>query len=223
MKLWLPSGPLFDYSNPNRALSRYTLHIRHRNRLLICWPHLPGCKLWLTNPQPSRQRCLLLFHLHLYAHRAGPVLRLLPLQRNLNNWCCTPPPCNNNCLCRVRSTLGTNVILRRHRYHQSPLCSTLCWQRPSTMNLRGLLRRQRYTYPIFCLPLPFPLRHCRCNPHPPSVPTRDRLQQPPWFKLRRRQNLFPPLLLIQGPPRLCSTTHCPHSPGPVFPQPLRRP
>uniref|UniRef100_A0A3Q3XBA9 Uncharacterized protein n=1 Tax=Mola mola TaxID=94237 RepID=A0A3Q3XBA9_MOLML len=40
---------------------------------------------------------------------------------------------------------------------------------------------------------------------------------------RNRQNLFPPLLLLQRPSRLRNHTYCPYSPRTFLPKPSRRP
>lgn len=125
MKLWLLTRPLFDYPDPYRSLSSHALHRRHRNGLFIRGPYLPGRELRLTHPQPSRQRCILLFHLHLYAHWTGPVLRLLPIQRNMKHWGGSAAVGYNNRLCWVRPALGTDVILRCHRNYKPIVRSAL--------------------------------------------------------------------------------------------------
>lgn len=135
----------------------------------------------------------------------------------------SPPISDNDRLCRIRSPLRTDVILRRHRHHEPSICSSLCGQHPGSVDLGRLLRGQRHPHSILRLPFSFPLCHCRCHTCTPSFPTSNRLKQPPRLKLRRRQNLLPPLFFLQRSAWLCSTPYCSNSSRPLFPQPLRRP
>lgn len=91
------------------------------------------------------------------------------------------------------------------------------------MNLRGLLCRQRHTHPVLRIPLPLPLRNCGNDISSPNFLARNRFKQPNWPKLRRRQNLLPPLLLLQRPTWFRSSTYCPDFPGTIFSEPPRRP
>ncbi len=130
---------------------------------------------------------------------------------------CSPASSNNNCLCRLRPSLRTNVILRGNRHYKPPVSRPLCRKYTSTMNLRRLLRRQRNPNPILCLPLPPAIYHCSCHLDSPTLPPRNRVKQPPRIKLRCRQNFLPPLLLLQRPPRICRCSHRTYLPSSLFP------
>lgn len=116
-----------------------------------------------------------------------------------------------------------NIVLRRHCHHKPSLRSPLYWQLFSPMNLRGVFRRQRHLNPLLRLPLPPSLHYCSCNNSTPYFPPRNRVQQPHRPKLRRRQNLFPPLLLLQRLIRFRSPSNRPHFSRPFLPQPAWRP
>ncbi len=126
----------------------------------------------------------------------------------MKHWSRPSTSSNSNRLRGLRPSLRTNILLRCHRYYQSTLRYPLRRQHPSPMNLRRLLSRQRNPHPLLRIPLPTTIHHCSCYHAPPALPTRNGIKQPPRPKLRRRQNLFPPLLLIQRPIRLRSRTHC---------------
>jgi len=178
MKLRFTARTLPNHSNRHRPIPRNTLHIGHRHGLLICHPHLPGCQLRLINPKHARQRRLFLLHLHLPPHWTRSVLRLLPIQGDMKCRGCPTPSRNDNLLCGIRPTLGTDVLLRCHCHYEPSLCRPLRRRDTSTMNLRRLLRRQRHSQPILRIPLPPSLRCC-CHDHdPPYLPARNRIQQP---------------------------------------------
>uniref|UniRef100_A0A9L0J0J6 Uncharacterized protein n=1 Tax=Equus asinus TaxID=9793 RepID=A0A9L0J0J6_EQUAS len=58
MKLWFPPRNLLNSTNLNRPIPSYILHIRHNNRLLICYTHLVH-----------------ILHLPLYSRRTRPLLQ----------------------------------------------------------------------------------------------------------------------------------------------------
>jgi len=177
----------------------------------------------MTYPKPSCKRCIVLLLLYLLPHRPRPVLWLIPIQRNMKHWRCTTPLSNDDRLCRLRSPLRTDVILRCHCNYQPSICRSLRWHYTCGMNLRWLLGRQRHSYSVLCLPLPLPIRHCGHVRSSPSIPTRNRLQQPHWSQLKCGQNFIPPLFLLQRPPRFRSSSSSPRLPSTVLPQPSRRP
>jgi len=212
MKLWLPPWSLLNCPDFNRALPRNTLHFRHRYRFFLRCPHLPRRQLRLTHPQPSCKRSLLLLHLHLPPHRPRPVLWILPLQRDLKHRSRPTSSSNDDRLRRICSSMRTNVLLRSHSHYKPPIRRTLRRQHTSSMNLRRILSRQRNTNPILRLPLPLSIRNRSGYNASPPIPTRNRLKQPPRLKLRLRQNLLPPLLLLQRPLRVCSSINRPDLP-----------
>lgn len=116
-----------------------------------------------------------------------------------------------------------NIVLRRHCHYKPSLRSPLYWQFFSPMNLRRIFRRQRHPNPLLRLPLPLSLHYCSCNNSSPYFSPRNRIQQPHRPKLRCRQNLFPPLLLLQRLTRLRNSFNRPHLSRPLLSQPARRP
>lgn len=180
MKFWFPSWPLLDYSNPHRAIPCNTLHLRCCHRLLVRSTYLPRRKLRLTNSKCSRQRRILLLHLHLHTYWAGSLLRLLPLQRDLKHRSSPAPISYNDCLRGLRPPMRSNILLRGHRHHQPPVRCTLRRKHSRPMNLRRLFSRQCHPYPLLRLPLFIPLHYCGGNRHPSAFPPRNRIQQPPW-------------------------------------------
>lgn len=141
MKLRVSPLPLPHYSNRHRHLPCHALHRPRRHGLLIPRTHLSRRKLRMTHPIHSRKWGIFLLHLPLFAHRARPLLRLIPLPSHMKHWRCDPPPTNNNCLRGLRSSLRSNILLRGYCHYQPPLCHSLHWHYPSPMNLRGLLSR----------------------------------------------------------------------------------
>lgn len=117
MKLWVPARIMPSGTNLNRTVFSYTLHFRHRNRILLCNTHLPRCKLWVINPKHTRKRSIILLHLHLCTYRPRTILRIIPLQGNMNHRGRPSPSSYDNCLCRIRPTMGANVILRGHCHY----------------------------------------------------------------------------------------------------------
>lgn len=167
---------MLDFPNLDRPFLSYALHLRHFNRILFSKPHLPRCKLWLTDPKFTRQRRIILFYLHLHTHRPRSVLRVISLQRDLKYWCYPISARHNDRFRRLRSTLRSNIILGRHSNYQSTLSGPLYRRRPGSMNLRRVLSRQRNTDPIFRLSLPSSICY-RSRNHPPSpLPPRDRVE-----------------------------------------------
>lgn len=223
MKLRLSPRTMPHNSNSHRPLSSHTLHLRHLHSILIRCPYLPRRKLRLTHPKYSCQRRLPILHLYLSAHWTRTLLRLIPLQRNMKYWGYPLTPHNNNCLRRLRLTLRPNIILRRNRHYQPPLCGSIYRKYPGPMDLRRLLRRQCHPDPLFCFPLPLPLHHRSCHHSSLTISARNRLQQPNWPKLRCRQNSLSPVLLLQRPHRLYSSPHYTYFPCIIFPESPRRP
>lgn len=185
MKLWISTRPLLNYSAPNRTIPCNTLYLRYYHRILIRCSHLPRRKLRVIYPKPSCKRCILLLHLYLPTHWPRTLLRLLPLQGNMKHWSYSSATSDDNRIRRLCSSLRANVLLRRHCYYQSPLCSPLHRRHLSSMNLRGIFSRQPNPYPVLHLPLSPPFRNHSSNPSTSPIPARNRIKQPPRTKLKR--------------------------------------
>ena len=194
MKLWLPPRYLLSFADPNRPIPSNTLHIRYNNSILLCNPHLPRCKLWLNHPIYTRKRGINIFYLPIHACRTRPILRIIHFLRNMEHRS-NPPICNNShsthTLCPA---VRTDIILGSNSYYQPSLSNPIHWHRPSRMNLRGILSRQGYPHLILRLPLHPPIYHCSSCHSPPTLPPRNRVQQPHRNPIRRRQNPISPLL-----------------------------
>lgn len=186
MKLRIPARRLPDHTNSNGPPTGHALHCRYLPSLLLGGQHMPKRPVRLAYPQPTRQRRLLLLYLHLPAHRTGPLLRLLPPQRNLKHRSNSPANPHSNSLRRLRPAMRTDIILRGHRNHQPILSPPIHRANPSRMGLRGILSRQPNPNPILRHPLPTPLPNCRDYPSPLDFPARIRLKQPPRHCIRLR-------------------------------------
>lgn len=193
---------MLSHPDPHRPISCNTLYRRHRNSIFFSRSHLPRRKLRMTDSKYTCQRSLLFLHLHLSTHWTRPLLRVLLKQRNMKCRGHPTPLSHNNCLRRLRPSLRTNIFLRSHCYYKLIVSLSLHWRHTSPMNLRRFFCRQRDPNTILCFPLFIPLCHRGYNLGPPNLPPRNRIQQPYWTKLRRRQNFLPPILFLQRPPRL---------------------
>lgn len=141
MKLWVSFRTLPSDPNRYRLIFSHTLHIGYCYCLHLRCTHLPGRQLRLTYPKHPCQWRIILFYLYLPSHRPGSLLRLLPVQRNMNHRSRPAAPCNDNRFRRIRPPLRTNVILRCNRHYQPTICSTLCWGYSCPVNLRWLFCR----------------------------------------------------------------------------------
>ena len=178
MEFWFSSRPLSDLTNFNGPIPGNTLYLGHYYCLLICNAYLPGRHLWVTHPKHARQRRFFFLHLYLPSHRARPLLRLLSLQRNLKYWGCPPSPDYDDRLCWVRSSVGPNVLLRGHRHYQPSFSRALRGRGARPMNLGRLFGRQCHTNSLLRFPFSLPLCYPRCHCLAPSLPPRNRFQQP---------------------------------------------
>ena len=129
-----------------------------------------------------------------YACRTRPILRIIHFLRNMEHQS-NPPICNNShSIHRLCPTMRTDIILRGNSYYQSSLSNPIHWHKSSRMNLRGILSRQSHSHLILRLPLHPPIYHCSSCHSPPTLPPRNRVQQPHRDSIRRRQNPISPLL-----------------------------
>lgn len=141
MKLWVSPGAMSSCSNPNWLIPGHTLYFGHFHRILIGSPYLPRRKLRLAHPQRTRQRSIILLYLYLYAYRSWFILRILPLQGNLEYWRSPLTPCHNNGLRRLCPSLRPNVFLRCYSNHEPPVRCTIYGRCSSSMNLRRIFGR----------------------------------------------------------------------------------
>lgn len=176
MKLWLLTRGMLNLTNPHWPLSSHTLHIRHNNRFLISYPHLPRRKLRLDYPISTCQRSLHILYLSIHARRTRNILRLLHLLRNMKYRDCAIVYGHGYSLHRICLTMRPNVFLRGNRNHQPPVSNPIYWDRPSRVNLRGFLSRQSYPDTILCLPLHPSVYRLSPSSSPPPIPSRNRIQ-----------------------------------------------
>ena len=178
MKLWLSPRHLLNFTDSNRPIPSNTLYTWHNNSILLCNPHLPRRKLWLNYPIYTRKRGINIFYLPIYACRTRPILWIIYLPRNMKHRS-NPPICDNShSIHRLCFTMRTNIILRGNSYYQPPFSNSIYWHKPSRMNLGRILSRQSYPHPIFRLSLYFPIHHRSPRHSSPTLPPRNRIQQP---------------------------------------------
>lgn len=171
-------------TNSNRTIPSYALHIRHNHRIQLCSPHLPRRQLRLTPSLSTRQRSIHILYLPLPSCRTRTLLRVLPIFRNMKRRHPSPLCSHSHSIHRLRIALRTNILLRSHSHYQPSLRHPLYWHRPRPMNLRWFLRRQGYPNPILRLPLPPTISSNSLSNSPPSILTRNRIQQPHGYPIR---------------------------------------
>lgn len=138
MKLWITTSTMSNYTNFNRIIPSYTLHIRHLHCLFFSRSHLSRRKLRMTNPKSTCKWSIILLYLLIHAYCPRTILRLISLQRNMKCRSSTFPTSYNNSICRLRLTMRTDIILRSHSNYQPTLRRPICRKCFSTMNLRRL-------------------------------------------------------------------------------------
>lgn len=130
---------------------------------------------------------------------------------------------NSHSIHRLRTPMRPNIILGCYSNHKPIISYPLHRHNPSRVNLRRLFSRQSHPHTILCLPLHPALHHHCPSTSPSTVPTRNRIQQPNWAKLRYRQNPISPLLHNQRLPRYPHPINSFHNFGFIFPRYSRRP
>ena len=138
MKFWLSSRYMLSSSNRNRTIFSDTLHSKRRFSILKSSSHLPRRKLWVTPTNSPRQWRFLFLYLLIWTHRTRNLLRIILIYAHLISWGNYSISHHSNSFSRIRTSLGTNIILRGHCNHQPNVCNSICRNRPSTMNLRGI-------------------------------------------------------------------------------------
>lgn len=223
VKLWLSPRHLPNPPNHYRTISGHTLRTRRLHSFLISSPHHPRRELWLNYSPPSRQRCLNVFHLPISTHRPRPILRLIPLPRDLKHWYHPPIRNHSNSLHRLCPSMRPNILLRRHSNHKPTIRRPIHRNRPSPMSLRRLFSGQRHTHTFLHLSLYPTLHHHNPSDPTPTILTRNRIKQPLRHLLSTRQNHLSPLLHNQGHPRTISSPPHPNKPSTIRTRPPRRP
>lgn len=185
MKLRITTRHLPNPTNHYRNLPSNTLLTRHLTSILISSPYHPRRAIRMTYPQYTCQRGLHLLHMHLPPHWPRTLLWLIPIQRNLKHRNHPTIPNYGHCIRRLRPTMRSNIILRRHCHHQPTISHPLHRQHPCTMNLRRILSRQCHPNPILYLSLSTPLCHCRFSSCTFTLPPRNRIKQSNRIKLER--------------------------------------
>lgn len=221
MEPWLTPRCLPNSPNRHRIIPSHALCTRCLHGLLISSPHYPRCKLRLDYPLPSCQRCLNIFHLPIPTHRPRPILRLIPLLRDLKHRHRPLISNHSNSLHRLRPPMRPNIFLRCHSNHKPTICYPIHRNRPSPMSLRRLFSGQRYTYTLLYFSLhPALCHHSPSNPTP-TILTRNRIKQPPRHLLPTRQNHLSPLLHNQRYSRTIPPPSHPNKPSTILAGPLR--
>uniref|UniRef100_A0A8C0CVI6 Uncharacterized protein n=1 Tax=Balaenoptera musculus TaxID=9771 RepID=A0A8C0CVI6_BALMU len=117
-------------------ISSNTLHTRHNSCLLISNTHLPRCRLWLSHSIYTRKRSFHIFYLPLCPRRTCPILWVLYLSGNMKYWNYPITYSHSHRIHRLRSTLRTNIILRRNCHRKPTLSNPIYRHYPRRMNLR---------------------------------------------------------------------------------------
>lgn len=221
MKPWLTPRHLPNSPNRHRVIPSHTLCTRCLHGLLVSGPHYPRRKLWLSYPLPSCQQRLNIFHLPIPTYRPRPILRLIPLLRNLKHRHRPPTRNHSNSLHRLRPPMRPNILLRRHGNHKPTIRRPVHRNRPSPMGLRRLFSGQRHTYTLLHLSLHPTLYHHSPSSPTPTILTRNRIKQPPGHFLPTRQNHLSPLLHNQRYSRAVPPLSRPNKPSTILTRPPR--
>uniref|UniRef100_A0A8C6ZXF8 Uncharacterized protein n=1 Tax=Nothoprocta perdicaria TaxID=30464 RepID=A0A8C6ZXF8_NOTPE len=123
---------LFHTLTSYRILRSLILHCRWH-----LWFNFLRCNRISWSPRNHR---IIFLHLHLPSYRSRLLLWLLLVQRNMKYRNHPPFNINSNSLCRLRSTMRPNILLRRYRHHQPILRYSLHRPNISRMSLRWFLR-----------------------------------------------------------------------------------
>ena len=176
MKLRFSTRSMPHSTNPHRLIPSNTLHVWYHNSIFISHPHLPRRKLRLTNPIPTRQRRLNIFHLPIPPCGTRTILWILHFPRNLKHWDHPTICSHSNCIHGLCTPMRTNIILRSYSNYKPIISYPLHWDYPSRMNLRRLLSRQSNPNTLLRIPLHPPIhyrRPCNCTS---SFPPRNRIK-----------------------------------------------
>lgn len=176
MKLWITTRTLSSDTNRDRTIPSNTLLPKRRNSIQKSKTHLSRRKLWMTTTNPTRKRSLTILHLYLPTYRTRYILWILQLHPYLICRCSNSISNYSNSICRVRTTLGANIILRCNSNYKSPFSNPICRKGGSSMSMRRVRSRQRHTYTILRTPLPIALCYRSHSNNPPPVPTPDRIK-----------------------------------------------
>jgi hypothetical protein len=90
--------------------------------------------------------------------------------------------------------MRTNIFLRSYSNYKPTIGNSICRERSSSMSMRRVRGRQRNTHTILRTTLPNTIRNHSNSINSPTIPTPNRIEQPPRFKQKHRQNPIPPLL-----------------------------
>lgn len=186
---------MLSSANYYRTIFIYTLYPKHHYSLLISNSYLTRCKLWMNYPPHSRKHSITILFIPIPTHRSRNLLPILQPHRNLKYWSINFYRNHSHSLYRLRLTMRTNKILRGYRNYKSILSYPLHWLKPSRMNLRRLRSRQCNIKPILRPSLPSTICYRSLGCNSPTISSPNRLQQPPWTKLRLRPDSIPQLLL----------------------------
>uniref|UniRef100_A0A8C9GJU1 Uncharacterized protein n=1 Tax=Piliocolobus tephrosceles TaxID=591936 RepID=A0A8C9GJU1_9PRIM len=114
MEFRLTPCNLFNPTNYHRPIPSNTLLTRYLLCLLLNRTYYPRCKLRLNYSLSPCLRCLYILYLPLSTYRPRPILRLIPSSRNLKHQRCTSTYNYSNSFHRLRTPMGSNIILRCH-------------------------------------------------------------------------------------------------------------
>lgn len=173
-------------SNHYRPVLSNTLYIRHRNSILISYPHLSRCELWLINSISTCQRSFNIFYLPIPSRRTRNVLRILHLSRNMKYWNHSAIRSYSNRIHRLCASMRTNILLRSNSNYKPIISYPLHWLYPSRMNLRWFLCRQGNPNTLLRIPLHPPIYHRRTCNRTSTLPSRNRIKQPHRARLQCR-------------------------------------
>jgi len=151
----------------------------------------------ITTNNP-RKRSLIILRMHLPTYRTKYILRVLQLHTHVIGGGSNSIPNYSNSFHRICTTVRANIILRCNRNHKPPISNSLCRKRSCTMSMGRLCSRQRNTHTILCITLSNTIRNRSNSTNPPTIPTPNRIKQPPRTKQKYRQNPIPPVFHSKG-------------------------
>ena len=124
------------------------------------------------------KRSFHVLYLPLHSHRTWPILWILCLSRNMKHRNYSTAYSHSHCIHRLCTTKRTNIILRRNSFYKPTLSNPIHRHHSCRMDLRQLSCRQSNTHTILRFSFQSPLHHYSTSSCPPTIPPRNRIQQP---------------------------------------------
>ncbi len=167
LNYWWTFGGILSFmlgcADRHRRGSGDALHPARRHGFQLGRKHRARCELRLAAALPARQRRVDVLHRRLHPHAPWPVLRLVqgaardPLDPRRDHLSAD----DGDRLHGLRSAVGPDELLGRHRHHQPVLGHSLCRRQHRDPAVGRLFGWQPDAEPLLLAALPAAVRDCR--------------------------------------------------------------